>query len=173
MTGFSSVHNGGAYARGARAVGSQTATAGGSGDNTVVNTDWVSRASPKGIAQSLKVLVSFSTVLAAGATLKFGGKIQDAIDAAGASAADYPASGQVIAPTTVATGPAGGGTVTGVFEMDVDLVGAREFVRAAITPDLSASGTDTLTWNAVYVFFGDQRGPTTKSPVNLASPDLI
>jgi len=174
MTGFSSVHNGGAYVRSARASGNNTATAAGTGDATEVNAAFQSRLSAtKGIAQSAKLIVSFSAVLAQGATLKFAANFQDALDAAGTGAADYPASGESVLSTTVATGGTGGTTETGTFEVDVDLGGAREFIRAQITPDLSAGGTDTLSWNAIYLFFGDQRGPATKSPTNLASPDLI
>ena len=173
MTGFSAVHNGGANVRSARGSGNQQATAGGSGDATEVNGSWVSRASNKGIAQSMKIIVSYSAVLAAGATLKFAANLQDAIDVSGTGAADYPSDGQAIPSTTAATGGAGGTTETGTFEIDIDLGGAREFVRAQVTPDLSAANTDTLNFSLVYLFFGDQRGPSTKSPVNIASPDLI
>lgn len=173
MTGFSAVHNGGAYVRSARGSGAQQATAGGSGDATEVNGAWVSRASNKGIALSMKVIISYSAVLAAGQTLKFAGNLQDAIDANGTGAADYPSDSVGVPYTTAATGATGGSTESGTFEMDIDLAGAREFVRAQVTPDLSASGTDTLTYSILYLFFGDQRGPSTKSPVNLGSPDLI
>lgn len=173
MTGFSSVHNGGAYARSARGSGNLQATAGGSGDNTEVNGSWVSRASANGIANSMKIIVSYSAVLAAGATLKFAGNLQDAIDVNGTGAADYPSNGQAVPSTTAATGGTGGTTEAGTFEIDIDLAGAREFVRAQITPDLSAGATDALNFSIMYLFFGDQRGPTTKSPVNIASPDLI
>ena len=174
MTGFSSVHNGGANARSARGSGGLTATAGGAGDNTVANANWVSRKDDrnKGIALSVKLIVSYSAVLAAAATLKFAVNFQDATDGAGTGAAQYPV-GESVATTTAAIGPAGGGTVSGTFEVDMDLAGAREFIRAQVTPDLSAGATDTLSFHMDYVFFGEQRGPTTKSPVNLGSPDLI
>ena len=168
---FANVHNGGADVRSARALGNQTATAGGAGDATEVNGAWVSRKTTTGsIAQSAKVIVNFTTTLAAAATLKFGANFQDATDSSGTGAADY---GDVVAATTAATGGSGGTTETGTFELDVDLGGAREFIRAQITPDLSAGATDTAAWSAVYLFFGDQRGFMTKSPVNLASADAI
>jgi hypothetical protein len=173
MGGFSGVHDGGAYVRSARSLGNQTATAAGAGDNTEVNGGWVSRASSRGIAQSAKLIINYTTTLAAAATLKFAVNFQDAVDVSGTGAADYPANGEAIAFTTAATGGTGGSTETGTFEVDVDLGGAREFIRAQITPDLSAGGTDTLAWSATYLFFGDQRGPTTKSPGHLGSPDLV
>jgi hypothetical protein len=169
---FADVHNGGAYARSARGSGNNAATAGGSGDATEVNGAWQSRKSTKGIALSVKLIISFTAALAQGATLKFGGNWQDATDGAGAGAADFPGS-DVIASTTAATGGTGGSTETGTVEWDLDLAAAREFIRAQVTPDLSAANTDTAAWHMDYVFFGDQRGPTTKAAVNLGGADAI
>jgi hypothetical protein len=167
---FADVHNGGAYARSARGSGNNAVTAGGAGDATEVNAAWQSRKGASGIALSVKTIVSFTATLAQGATLAFGGNYQDASDGAGAGAADY---GDVIAEKVVATGKTGGSTETGTFELDCDLAGAREFIRAQVTPNLSAANTDTAAWHIDYVFFGDQRGPTTKSAVNIGSADAI
>lgn len=170
MAGFAKVHNGGAYVRSARGTGANAVTAGGTGDATEVNGLWQSRLSEKGIALSAKVIVSFTTTLGAGETLTFGGNFQDATDGSGAGVNDY---GAVIAPVVVATGDSGGSTETGTFELDVDLGGAKEFIRAQITPNLSRANTDTANYHIDYLFFGDQRGPTTKSAVNIASADAI
>lgn len=164
----SEIYNGGAYCRSARGTGNNAVTAGGSGDATEVNAAWVSREAATGLANSMKVIVSYTATLAAGATLTFAGNMQDATAIGGTGAADY---GDAVAATVVATGATGGSTETGTFEIDVDLAGAREFVRAQITPNLSASGTDTAAWNVTYVFFGDQRRPCTKSTVNIGSVD--
>lgn len=160
------VYNGGAYCRSARGTGNNAVTAGGSGDATEVNGAWVSRKASKGIAGSMKVIVSYTATLAAGATLTFAGNMQDATAIDGTGAADY---GDAVAAVTVATGGAGGSTETGTFELDVDLGAAREFVRAQITPNLSAANTDTAAWSIQYVFFGDQRQPSTKSTVNIGA----
>lgn len=171
---FSTIHNGGAYSRSARGSGNNAATAGGSGDATEVNGAWQSREDAKGIALSVKVIVSYTATLAQGATLKFAMNLQDASDSAGTGAADYPLNeANTIASTTAATGGTGGSTETGTFEMDVDLAGAKKFIRAQVTPDLSAANTDTAAWHMDYVFYGHQRGPTTKSTVNFGSPDAI
>lgn len=162
------IYNGGAYCRSARGTGSNAVTAGGTGDATEVNAAWIGRNADSGIANSMKVIVSYSASLAAGATLTFAGNMQDATAIGGTGAADY---GAAFAATVAATGATGGSTETGTFEIDVDLAGAREFVRAQITPNLSASGTDTASWNVTYVFFGDQRHPCTKSLVNIGSAD--
>jgi hypothetical protein len=163
-----SIYNGGAFCRSARGTGNNAATAGGSGDATEVSAAWVSRDSATGIANSMKVIVSYTATLAAGATLTFAGNMQDATDGSGTGAADY---GDAVTATVVATGGTGGSTETGTFELDVDLAGAREFVRAQITPNLSAANTDTAAWSVTYVFFGDQRHPCTKSTVNIGSAD--
>ena len=163
-------YNGGAYARSARGSGNNTATAGGTGDNTEVNGAYQSRMSDKGIALSAKLVISYTATLAAGATLTFAANFQDALAAAGTGVADY---GDLVPATVVATGDSGGSTETGTFEIDVDLSGAREFIRAQVTPNLSASGTDTCAWHMDYIFFGDHHQPLTKSPVNIGSADKI
>ncbi len=163
-------HNGGAYARSARGSADIAVTAGGAGDAVEVNSAYVSRMSKAGIGLSAKLIVSFTTTLAAGATLTFGANFQDALTAAGGGVADF---GEVIAPIVVATGATGGSTVTGTFELDVDLAGAREFVRAQVTPNLSAANTDTASWHMDFVFFGDHREPISKSAVNVGSADAI
>lgn len=162
------IYNGGAYCRSERGTGNNAATAGGSGDATEVNGAYVSRVSDTGIANSMKVIVNFTATLAQGATLTFAGNMQDAASSGGTGVADY---GDAVAAEVVATGGTGGSTVTGTWEMDVDLAGAREFVRSQITPNLSAANTDTAAWNVTYVFFGNQRNPCTKSTVNIGSAD--
>jgi len=59
----------------------------------------------------------------------------------------------------VATGPSGGGTVTGTFEVDLSLAGAGRYVRAKFTPDMSAADTDTAALSAVMVLGGSDRLP--------------
>jgi hypothetical protein len=162
--------NGGAFSRSARGSGNNAVTAGGAGDATEVNGAWQSRMSEGGVALSAKLIVSFTATLTASQTLSFGGNFQDALDASGVGAADF---GGAVAATVVATGAAGGSTETGTFEIDVDLSGAREFIRSQMTPNLSAGATDTCSWHMDYVFYGDHRQPLTKSDVNIGSADAI
>jgi hypothetical protein len=162
--------NGAAYSRSARGSGNNTATAGGTGDNTEVNGAYQSRMSDNGIALSAKLVISYTATLAAGATLTFAANFQDALTSGGSGVADY---GDAVAATVVATGDSGGSTETGTFEVDVDLSGAREFIRAQVTPNLSAGATDTCAWHMDYIFYGDHRQPLTKSDVNIGSADAI
>jgi hypothetical protein len=70
------------------------------------------------------------------------------------------------APTVVGIGPSGGGLVSGVFRMTppnidnqqsvpgVNLSSAQRYVRAQVTPHLSASTSDTATIASFGVFSG-------------------
>lgn len=133
----------------ARATAAATATAGGSGDNTAVTGVVIDRAA-HGWAQSAVFVVPFTTTLAAAATLSVVMTVQDG-DAANLSDA---ASFATRANAVVATGPAGGGTVTGVVELNVNLSGAKRYVRLNFTPDLSAANTDTAALGSALAVFG-------------------
>lgn len=153
--------NGGFNARSAFAS-TGTALAGGAGDNTEVDGVYVNRKDDKsGIAMSAKLVIAYRATLAAGATLSLTVNIQDDADGAGAGV-DY---GPAYPKTVVATGGAGGTTESGTIELDFDLAAAEQYVRSQITPDLSAGATDTATVTAVWVFFGAQKGPMSKSVV--------
>lgn len=158
------IYNGGAYARSERGTGNNAVTAAGAGDATEVNGAWQSRKGTKGIAMSAKLVISYTTTLAQGATLSFAGNFQDADTVGGSGAADF---GDAVAEKIVATGGTGGSTVTGTVEIDINLSPAREFVRAQMTPNLSAGATDTAAWHMDYVFFGDHNQPATKAIASL------
>ena len=132
--------------------GIANATAGGSGDNTELDGVWVDRSA----YESAKLVLHYRATLAANATLTIAANAQDASSSGGAGAADF---GTAMPVTTVATGPAGGGTVSGTVELDFNLDTAKQFVRAQFTPNLSAANTDTCTVTAVWVFGGARRQP--------------
>lgn len=138
----------------ARFAAISTATAGGTGDATEKDCAYIDR---QGFA-SLKVIIGYTATLAADKTLSIAANLQDATSLAGAGVADF---GDAMASAVVATGPTGGGTVTGVVELDFDISGADQYVRLQYTPDLSATGTDTATLSAVYVLGGAQVQPVT------------
>lgn len=146
------MHDIGALLTARFAVANTSATAGGSGDATEVSGAWIDVTN----YESLKVLVPYTTTLAADATLSFAANLQDATAIGGTNAADF---GTAVAATVVRTGAVTAGT--GVVEMDFDVSQARGFVRVQLTPDLSAANTDTLAFSAVYVLGGAQRQPAT------------
>lgn len=137
-----------------RAAANTAATAGGSGDATAVTGVIIDRAA-LGWPSSAVVAIPFTATLAATATLSVAQVVQHG-DASNLSDA---ASFATVEATVVATGPSGGGTVTGTIELDVNFEGAKRYVRANFTPDLSAADTDTAALSEVIVFGGAIRLP--------------
>lgn len=128
------------------------ATAGGSGDDAEVDGEWIDR---QGYLSG-KLIIAFEATLADGETLSIGSNFQDASDSSGTGAADF---GDAEASAVRATGGSGGSTEKGQVEIDIDLSGAKQFVRAQFTPDLSAAGTDTAKLAAVLVLGGADEVP--------------
>ncbi|WP_269581970.1 hypothetical protein [Roseibium sp. Sym1] len=157
--------DGGAASRSARVTGNQSATAAGAGDATEVNGAWINRLiEDKGMVQSAKLVIEFTAALGQDETLTFAGNFQDASDSAGTGVADYE---DAFSATTAATGNSGGSTESGTLEFDINLAGAKQYVRAQITPNLSASGTDTVNWSATLILYGGSRVPLTKASAKL------
>lgn len=138
----------------ARYAAISAATAGGTGDATEVDGAYIDR---QGFS-SLKVVIAYKATLAEGKTLAVAANLQDATSSGGAGVGDY---GDAMSSAVVATGPTGGGTVTGVVELDFDISGAEQYVRVQYTPDLNATGTDTATLAAAYVLGGAQVQPVS------------
>lgn len=136
-----------------RAAANTAATAGGSGDNTAVTGVIIDRAA-LGWPQSAILAIPFTATLAAAATLSIGYTVQHGAASNLSDAATLQTAALAVAATSVA-----GGTETGTFEVSVPLRGAKRYVRANFTPDLSAGGTDTAALAAVLVFAGAERLP--------------
>lgn len=125
-----------------------SATAGGTGDNTAVTGTSIDRAAI-GNPLCAEVAVLYSATLAATKTLTLKTvKIEDSAD--GSTWADYATFDDAV----VATGATGGSTEAGAAAYKVNLSGARRYVRVDFTPDLSATGTDTASAVAAWVFGG-------------------
>lgn len=137
-----------------RAAANTAATAAGTGDNTAVIGAIIDRVAI-GTPQSAVLAIPFTATLGEDETLSIGYTVQEGQDSGLSDAATL----QTAALAVVATGPSGGGTVTGTFEVNVPLMAAGRYVRANFTPDLSASGTDTAALAAVLVFGGAERLP--------------
>lgn len=132
------------------------ATAAGSGDATTVTGVSVDRFSAGNGSLPLEAAmgVIYEATLASGATLRIGYAIQDSAD--NSAFADY----QTATYVTVATGPSGGGAVSGIFDLgSVNLGSARRYFRLNYMPDLSAGGTDTAVFRAVGFITGFDRLP--------------
>lgn len=130
-----------------RAAGAADVTAAGSGDNTEVSGPYIDR---RGFL-SAKLVIHYKAVLQQDETISIAANLQDADSTGGSGLGDF---GNAVANAVQATGGAGGSTEEGVVELDVDLSGAKQYVRAQFTPDLSASGTDTAIVSAVLILGG-------------------
>ena len=102
-----------------------------------------------GMPLSCQVVIAYSAASIANAeTVTISGNLQDATSSGGAGVADF---GTALGATVVATGDGVITTATGVVTFDIDLSGAREFVRPQFTVATSGSATCTT---AVTVVFG-------------------
>jgi hypothetical protein len=146
-------------------------TAGGASDSVTWTGLSINRASfPTGsLPRTLDAFVAYDATLGSGQTLALYFDVQNSTN--NSTWTDYATE----ASTVVATGPSGGGRVTGVARMSVaandssrpsgtpgvDLNGAMQYIRCNVVPHLSRTGTDT----AVIVVAGTFAGFDT-----LASP---
>lgn len=130
-----------------------TATAGGAGNSATTTGATIDRfafgsASPPG---SVEAAVLFDATLASGKTLSIGYSIQDSPD--GSNWSDY----QTATYAVVATGPSGGGAVSGQLQIGARLTSARRYVRLNSALTLSATGTDTAITRGAGFFAGFDR----------------
>lgn len=151
MNGIAAMRNVGAYIT-SRFGDLATAVAAGTGDNTESDGVYVDRDG----FESAKMIIAFEAVLQATETLSIAANVQDATSSGGAGVADY---GDAFANAVVATGDTGGSTERGVIEIDVDLNMANQYIRSQVTPNLSASGTDTCNISVVWVLGGARTLP--------------
>lgn len=152
----------GSLIKGLYGANATSVTAGGAGDNTEIDGEWGSRADNL----SCSLFIPWEATLGATETLTISANIQDAADISGTGAADYSrtSTGEndaVLASVVVADAAllGGAGTYRGVAQLDVDLSGAREFIRSQVTPDLSAANTDTAEIGSVFVLGGSDQKP--------------
>lgn len=137
-----------------RATANVAATAGGSGDGSEEAGVIIDRAA-LGHPQSAVIAIPFTATLAADKTLGVSWKLETGADSGLSDAKELSSA----ATAVVATGPAGGGTLTGTIEANVPLMGAGRYVRLKFTPDLSALTVDTAELSAVFAFGGADRLP--------------
>lgn len=151
----------GAFLHAASAAPVTDVTAGGAGDATEVDgTDYDRLVQGSGgPSLSATLLMHFTAVLAAAATLSLAANVQDADDDGAGAPDTYADYGSALVNAVVATGPGGGGTVNGVARLNVNLSGARQWIRAQFTPNLSAANTDTARVSAVWIFGGSTEYP--------------
>ncbi|GEL75203.1 hypothetical protein [Myxococcus virescens] len=124
-------------------------TAGGAGDNVAVVGASIDR---MGFGSSA-VAVTYSATLAAAATLSITVQREQSDDGT-----TWEAATTVLPAQVVATGPGGGGTVRGEVKLRESYETAARFVRYSVTPNLSASATDTASVACTVVLGGAFNG---------------
>ena len=104
------------------------------------------------------ILIGWKATLGAAATLSIGYRLEHGDAANLSDTADF--AKQLCAGNVVQTASASGGTYHGVLKVDLDLAGAKRYLRLNITEDLSAANTDVAVLSASpMVFGGEQVGP--------------
>jgi hypothetical protein len=140
-----------------------TWTAGGASDSITFTSSSVDRESLStgSLPLSADVEVYYAATLGSGQTLSLYWDLQDSPD--GTNFSDFATE----ASTVIATGPSGGGVVSGVARMTVQstadnpvpgpgvkLGGARRYLRFLGVPHLSRTGTDTAVVQAIGIVLG-------------------
>lgn len=108
--------------------------AAGAGDNVEVDGPWIEVAGRPGIS----IVFNVRDTLTAAETLTIAANLQDATDSVGTGVADF---GTALAATVVNTGAATDARVT--LKWDINIEGARDWIRLQFTPNLSAGAADT------------------------------
>lgn len=137
----------------AACAGMATALAGGAGNGVKTSGAIIDRLA-KGSPESGVLLLPFEATLAAGETLTLSVEL---VTGETANLAD----GKALMSHTavVATGPAGGGTVSDVLKLDQLLSGAGRYIRLDFTPTHSAGATDAAAVGGLVVMGGGDRVP--------------
>lgn len=127
-------------------------TAAGTGDNTKVTGTTIDRkGSTAGtLADSAVLAIGYVAALTNTKTLSFAVEYQTSADNSTWDTA------VVMQAATVAVTATSSTNFSGVVELSLDCSSLKRYIRFNITPDLSASGTDTATYSAVCILGGHQ-----------------
>lgn len=123
-------------------IGAGTAVAAGTGDATKVTGETVDCDG----FHSGSVVLAYKATLADTKTVSFAVELQESEDASTWTTAEV-----VQAATVADTGSTGGTTELGTVKLDIKLASRKRYLRFNVTPDLSATATDTLTWSGVFI----------------------
>jgi len=103
---------------------------------------------------SAALVVTAKASLANTKTLSFAAEYQDSADNS-----TWNTAVALYASTVLLTGSGSGTNEEGTKETALDLRGLARYIRFNVTPDLSATGTDTAVWAAVCILGGADRLP--------------
>jgi len=111
-------------------------TAGGGGDATAALSPAIDLTALPDRFEAIAAIVAYTTTLAATKGLTVSAKWLTSDD--DSTYVDLTSAATIISVTST-----GGGTVTGAAVLDAPLENALRYLKLSLTPDLSASGTDT------------------------------
>jgi hypothetical protein len=152
---FAEAHNIGSRIAVVRASDNASLTAAGAGDNTQVVGQIIDR-TLYNFPLSVVAVITAKAVLATTQKLTFKSVLLEHGDASNLSdAATFSAP----ADADVLVDPGGGSTMRGQKEYDIDLAGAKRYLRLKFTPDLSAGSVDTAEVSSALVFGGSDTLP--------------
>lgn len=141
----------GNYITSRRALNINTVTAGGGADNVAQNGIAINRLG----FLSMLVNVLITAALASAQSVAVACKVQDSADGSTDWQDLAGASGSSAVSVTVSDGA----DENGLLEMNVNLAGARKFVRIVVTPNCSAANTDTATIGGIVNLGGSDVTP--------------
>jgi hypothetical protein len=152
----SSMKNAGALCRVENAGDMVAATAGAGTDNVKVTSVAIDRVDPTtgGMANSAILAFHYTPGLAAGETLSLTLSILHD-DASGGS---YASSVAILPKAIIKTGAS---TAADVYSINVDLSAYKRYLKIETTPDLGASGTDTVRGGTTLTLTGFDVAPAT------------
>lgn len=126
--------------------------AGGAGDGVEVNGATIDR---KGFDSAL-LLVPHEANLSGSDTLTVAVQLQHGDESDASDMADLGTTYNITSATLSADGE-------GLLAVDIDLSGVKRYVRAQVTPTLSAGATDTAEVSSVFVLGGADELPASES----------
>lgn len=161
MFNYAARHDFGEYVAARRALANQAITAGAGNDGQVVNGISVNRLLKSGPGKMEQLylsgaLVIFGTcALGTAETLTISANIQDD------TATGFDGTPAVIKTfDDVVLSEANGEEGEFAIVLPFSIAEARQYIRARIEADLSASGTDTVALSAVFIFGGGRKTPS-------------
>src|SRR5262245_58225162 len=133
-----------------------TITAGAGNDNVeVAGPAFDRQTAGREFARTCVLVIYGVATIAAGQSLTITANVQD--DTASAFNGTPAQVGDVLPVTTVLSGAQTNGKFR--VEHGVDLHPARRYIRARVTANLTATGTDTVSLTAVFILGGQQQYP--------------
>lgn len=132
-------------------------TAGGAGDNAELTSSAVDVTG----ARTARLLIAWVAKLGAAETATVTVKLHES--AVTGSGFAIVKSGTLQSAVVWATGPEGGGTVSGCYVRDLDLSQCKGFLKALVTCNLSAANTDTMSYTVVVLPAGYQIEPQSSA----------